>query len=409
MKHTTPVSLTSLLPFRRGVSHGLDVHPWTHSVVRRARFQPDSSLTNVNEGVAGVAHAAPQTATPTPAPAYTPPVTPSAAAPSPHATNHRTAPPSSAASYTTQPTTVYRAPIDATFEWRRLIALVVVLLVGVWAYAPTLGTFLEKWIHVADYSHGILVVPMTVLFLYLRRDTYPGTCKTVAWVGLSPLLIALAMRYFGVWNYNESIENWSIFPWVLGVVWFMYGTRVFRWALPPLSFLVFMIPLPYAFEVAFRQRLQDVAATFAAAILHFLGEPAVQINRIIRIGGEEIGVADACSGLRLAIGIAAVAVAVILLLRRPWWQNIVILVAVAPIALFVNACRIALTAILVTHAPGLVVAIVGTSRSVGGGADYIAGIVMSLFAFVVFFGFIAYIGQVFRAVTIPLAVKPHAS
>lgn len=300
-------------------------------------------------------------------------------------------------------------PVDRAFETQRLVALGVVLLTGIWAYAPTLAHFLATWLRVADYSHGLLVVPMIALFLYVRRDTYPGTCKAVAWIGLLPLLLAFAMRYFAVWNYNESVENWSVFPWVLGVAWFLYGTRAFQWALPALSFVVFMIPLPYAFEVAFRQRLQDIAASFATVILQLLGQPAVQINRIIRIGGEEIGVADACSGLRFGIAIGAVAVAVILLLRRPWWQNIVILLVVAPIALCVNASRIAMTAILVTKAPWLVSAIFGESRSIGGGADHLAGMVMSIVAFAVFFGFIVYIGRVFRAVAIPTFTKQSSS
>jgi exosortase/archaeosortase family protein len=57
-------------------------------------------------------------------------------------------------------------------------------------------------------------------------------------------------------------------------------------------------------------------------------------------------VAEGCSGLRMATIFAALAVAMVFVIERPWWDKFVILLSAIPIALIVNIVRITVTGLL---------------------------------------------------------------
>jgi exosortase/archaeosortase family protein len=161
-----------------------------------------------------------------------------------------------------------------------------------------------------------------------------------------------------------------------------------------------MFQLPWRIDVLMKNHLQYFAAHFAAAILQTLGETAVPIKNTIRLSTMELGVEAACSGLRFLMSVFAIAFATALLLRRPWWQNIVIFVIAAPLALFVNAVRIAITGILLVHHHDMVARWTAEGQSVGVVADSIAGKIAIALALGLFALFVWYLGKVFKRVEI---------
>jgi exosortase/archaeosortase family protein len=62
--------------------------------------------------------------------------------------------------------------------------------------------------------------------------------------------------------------------------------------------------------------------------------------------GQPLNIAEACAGLRMATIFGAMAVAMVFLVERPWWDKLVILLSAIPIALIVNVVRITITALL---------------------------------------------------------------
>ncbi|GHT20841.1 hypothetical protein FACS189419_00750 [Planctomycetales bacterium] len=293
------------------------------------------------------------------------------------------------------------APIDKAFEIQRLIAMLVFIVpLCVWASLPAWGEITSAWYNTLDYGHGFLVIPAVIFFLYVRLDTYPGTRYTPDWLGLFPLVIYAVMRYVAGIQLFDAIEQTSIFFWILSVVWFFYGTRVFFWALPSLCFLVFMFQLPFRYEVLMRNHLQAFAAQFATVLLQIAGEAAIPIKNTIRLSTIELSVEQACSGLRFLISVFAVAFATVLLFRRPWWQNIFIVAIALPLALFVNAARIALTGILLLHYPSFVEWLTKEGQSSSVAADEFSGFVFIAVALIIFGIFVWYLNKVFKRVTI---------
>jgi exosortase len=202
------------------------------------------------------------------------------------------------------------------------------------------------WNHVQDYSHGYLVAPLAVLFLWARRDRMPIVATGLAWPGLVLILVSVAMRFAGAWYYFDSLDGWSILLWVAGVVWFFLGRSFGWWRLPSIIFLLFMVRLPYRLELALSLPLQTIATQLSCWVLQMLGQPAIAEGHTIFLGAHTLEVEQACSGLRIFIGIAALAFAYVVIVRRAWWEKAVLVLSVIPIALVANATRVVATGLL---------------------------------------------------------------
>ncbi len=223
---------------------------------------------------------------------------------------------------------------------------------SVWAYWPTLGGLVHAWNNEPDYSHGFFVAPLAVFFLWARREQFPGTGSGVLDVvgGLALIAASVVMRAVGAHYYLDALDGWSILPWVAGVVLLLVGRRAFWWSLPSIAFLWFMVPLPYRVERWLSMPLQGAATKLSCWILQALGQPALAEAHVIVLGDNRLEVEQACSGLRIFMGIVALAFVYAMLVRRHWWVKAILLFSALPIALLANSARIVATGLLYQYA-----------------------------------------------------------
>lgn len=223
---------------------------------------------------------------------------------------------------------------------------------AVWAYWPTLVELVETWDSQPDYSHGFLVAPVALYFLWARRATYPGFSESMAWPGLALIAAAFAMRLVAAEWWLEQVDGWSLLVWLAGVVWLFGGYSLLRWSLPSIAFLWFMIPWPYGVERWLSLPLQRIAALLSCWTLQLLGQPALAEGNTLLLGEHRLEVEQACSGLRIFVGIIALAFVYVILARRAWWENVLVFLSVVPIALVSNVCRIVVTGLLYQYVSG---------------------------------------------------------
>jgi exosortase len=232
---------------------------------------------------------------------------------------------------------------------RAVLVAAAAILVGAlfWASWPTITGLVRAWETQPDYSHGYFVVPFAAYLLWARRDQFPGmSVPHHLWPGIVLLGLGVAMRYTAALYYLEPIDGWSILLWVAGVAWLIGGWKWFRWSLPGIIFLLFMVPLPFRVERWLSLPLQRIAAILSGWTLQCLGLPALTEGNTIWLGDHTLEIEQACSGLRIFVGIAALAFAYIVLVRRSWWEKALLALAVIPISLIANAARIVLTGVL---------------------------------------------------------------
>ena len=223
---------------------------------------------------------------------------------------------------------------------------IALLAVMTWAYWPTLAEVVTAWNNQPDYSHGFLVAPLAVLFLWIRRKDFPRSSLAPSAAGLALLLAVCVARVVAGRYYLQPLDAWSLPLWMMGATWLLFGTQCLLWALPSLVFLWFMFPIPFSAETWLSVPLQAIATKLSTTALVMLGQPALSEGNTIWIGDYPMFVEEACSGLRIFVGIFALAFAFVLFSRWAWWQKGLALLAALPVAIFANVTRIVVTALL---------------------------------------------------------------
>jgi exosortase len=224
--------------------------------------------------------------------------------------------------------------------------LLVLLVVAYWdmfalIYAAWFG-------HDSLYAHGWIVPLVALGVLWLRWEPFGPVPTSERWIGFALLAFGLTARLVAAkWSINP-VDRLSFLPCIFGAFMLVGGLQVIRWAWPALAFLVFMFPLPSALEIAILNRLQRVATISSTFVLQTLGVPAFRTGNLITIPGmsQPMNVAEGCAGLRMATIFVALAVAMVFIIERPWWDKFVILLSAIPIAIFVNIVRITATGLL---------------------------------------------------------------
>ncbi|WP_406695892.1 exosortase/archaeosortase family protein [Singulisphaera sp. Ch08] len=216
----------------------------------------------------------------------------------------------------------------------------------IWFYWPALSVMVKRWSTDPRYAHGYLVPVFALVVLWHRRDRLAASAPGSNWGGLGLVGIALALRMVGAYLYVGWLEAVSLLPALGGLCVLARGWPALRWAWPAIAFLVFMLPLPYRLEGALASPLQRVATKASTYALQTLGFPALAEGNVIHLEEVELGVVEACSGLSMLFTFFAMASGMVMVIRRPWIDKVVIVASAVPIALIVNTVRITVTGVV---------------------------------------------------------------
>jgi exosortase len=204
----------------------------------------------------------------------------------------------------------------------------------------------SAWRDDALYSHGYIVPLIALGLMWLHYQPFRPVPTSERWIGVGVLLLGLSIRHFGVYMTMNPLDRYS-FPIALGGIFMLVGGwHTIRWAWPGILFLFFMFPLPSWAEHNILWRLQTLASAASTFVLQTMGVAAFRQGNVITVPGAELNIAEACSGLRMLTIFLALAVAMVFLVERPWWDKLMILLSAVPIALAVNIIRITATGLL---------------------------------------------------------------
>ncbi len=213
-------------------------------------------------------------------------------------------------------------------------------------FGPILYYMVLHWGAVDDYSHGFLVVPLALYFAWERRYELQRAAIRPSWWGLVPLALGSLALIIGRLGVELTAMRVSFVLTLIGIQILLLGREVFRILAFPMFFLFFMVPLPESFVNVVAFPLQLIAADFAVDTLHLLHIPALREGNIIHLAQTQLFVAEACAGLRSLMALGALAVVFAYFFRKNPIERIIIVASAIPIAIFVNAFRVALTGYL---------------------------------------------------------------
>jgi exosortase len=222
----------------------------------------------------------------------------------------------------------------------------VAVAIALWAYWPTLSEMAWRWGHDPQYSHGYLVPGFALFLLWARRQRLQSSELRPAIWGLGLLGLAVGVRLAGAYFHVGYFDQVSLLPCLAGLLVLAGGRAALDWSWPAIAFLAFMVPLPYSLSLALSGPMQSFATLTSTFLLQTLGRPALAEGNVIQLNEIELGIVEACSGLRMLVVFFALSTAVALLIRKPLWEKALIAGSAIPIALASNVLRIVATGVL---------------------------------------------------------------
>ncbi len=247
-----------------------------------------------------------------------------------------------------RPVAVAAAPAESWKDPSQRLPLMILgglVLLLVLAYLDMFALTSAAW-REGLYSHGWIVPVFSLVLLWMRWQPFGPVPAYERWIGLGLLALGLCVRLFAAELGMYPVDRLSFIPSIVGVFMMVGGMHIIRWAWPALFFLVFMFPLPNVLERPVLGGLQKLASICSTFVLQTMGMAAFRQGNLISIPGSELNIAEACAGLRMGTIFAAMAVFMVFIIERPWWDKFVILLSAIPIALLVNIIRITVTGLL---------------------------------------------------------------
>lgn len=215
-----------------------------------------------------------------------------------------------------------------------------------WAYRDVLTWLVQKdWVR-EDYSHCYLV-PFAASYLLWERWSALGALPSRrTWSGLSCVAAAIACFWLGELAGEFFMLYLSLWLWTAGLCWIHLGWSKLRRIGLPLLLLLTLFPLPHFVNNQVTVKLKLLSSQLGVHLLRLYGMTAYREGNVIDIGYTQLQVVDACSGLRYLIPLLVLGLVLAAWLKGPQWKRVVLVVSAVPLAIAVNALRIALTGIL---------------------------------------------------------------
>jgi exosortase len=228
------------------------------------------------------------------------------------------------------------------------LGLLLLLAALLWSYWPTLINMWQIWQRDDEYSSGILVPFLALYVLWTRKNLLNiYSAKPSLW-GLVGLIAAQALRYFGLYYMFISLERLSLILSIASLILLILGRNILLKLVPLMLFLSLMLPLPRSIHTALSLPMQNLATSSAVYCLQTLGYTVIREGNVINLNGTSIAVAEACNGLRMVTAFLVIIGLIALLVKRPWWEKLILLFSTLPIAMLCNTIRLTFTAIAFT-------------------------------------------------------------
>jgi exosortase len=212
-------------------------------------------------------------------------------------------------------------------------------------YRDVLPRLLQDWLHDDNYSHGILIVPLAAYFAWERRSALAKLPIRPSWVGIVFVVGGIAMLLAGLLGAELFLTRISLLAVLAGSIIFAWGWPAMRTLAFPVAFLLLMIPIPAIIfnQIAFP--LQLLASRVGEATLSTVGIPVLREGNIIYLAHTTLEVAEACSGIRSLVSLLTLGIVYGYFTDARLGIRLAIALSAVPIAIIANGARVAGTGI----------------------------------------------------------------
>src|SRR5437016_809940 len=120
------------------------------------------------------------------------------------------------------------------------------LLVGsfTFLYRDVAAKLVHDWSIDENYSHGFLVIPIALYFVWERRQRFLAVAHRPSILGLFVVIGSIGLLLAGVLGAEVFTTEISLLWTIAGAVLYLGGWARLKVMLFPITFLLLMIPLP---------------------------------------------------------------------------------------------------------------------------------------------------------------------
>ena len=209
---------------------------------------------------------------------------------------------------------------------------------------PALASLIRGWAEDGNYSHGFLIIPLSIWLLWRERQKLVFPAKP-ATSGIFLFLAGCGLLVIGIAASELFTTRVALVMMLTGISLHYLGWTNFRKVWFPFFFLLFMIPIPSTIYHSATLPLQLFATKVTVNLLHLLGVPCIQKGNIIQLPSYQLEVLEACSGLRSLVTLMALGALYAYTSLPGKTRPIILFLATIPIAIVTNIFRIFFTAI----------------------------------------------------------------
>jgi len=229
----------------------------------------------------------------------------------------------------------------------KTVAALFLILAGCFAYLyqDVIGKLVHDWYTDENYSHGFLIVPIALFFVWERRKKLREAVQEPSPWGIFVVLGSMALLLAGILGSELFITRISILGTIAGIILFIYGWNHLKIVILPIVFLILMIPIPAIIlnQIAFP--LQLLASRFGEMALLVCRIPVLREGNVIHLANTSLEVAEACSGIRSLISLLTLGIVYGYFTDSRIWVRIALIIGTIPIAIAANGIRVAGTGI----------------------------------------------------------------
>ncbi|MGI8891790.1 MAG: exosortase/archaeosortase family protein [Chthoniobacterales bacterium] len=230
------------------------------------------------------------------------------------------------------------------FRWPLVVAVTAMLLL----WLEVILQLQSEWSLNPQYGYG-WTVPFLAAWLSYQRWLQRPTPAPSRWPGLTisvlilTATILLPARWISVANPDWRMLSWTLalvaVVLSLGAVHLAGGIRWTRHFAFPILFFLVAVPWPVQFEQAVVQSLMRADTAVTIQILNVIGTLAVQHGNVIELGTGQVGIDDACTGVRSLQATFMIALFLGEFYRMSLGRRVILVVAGALIAFVCNIGR----------------------------------------------------------------------
>ncbi len=213
------------------------------------------------------------------------------------------------------------------------IAAAIVLQCLVWN--DSLLSLVATWFRSGTFSHCPLIVAISAVLIWRRRQALRALQPTPSAVGLALVLGVNAVWLIGSAAGVLSLQHFSVVAVIPALVLAVLGRQVTGALAFPLGYLLFAVPVGESLVPP----LMNFTAEFTVGALQLVGIPVFRDGLYFSTSAGDFEVAKACSGVRYLIASVALGTLFSHLMFRSWRRRLWFTVATILVPLIANGLR----------------------------------------------------------------------